>query len=43
MQRQAVVSRHEAAGEALAHESLGGGAAASLLKVSVPSGSVKKH
>jgi len=43
MQRQAVLSRHEGAGEALAQMGLCGGPAASLLKVSFRLASVKKH
>src|SRR5262249_62142089 len=43
MQRQAVLSRHEGAGEALAQMALCGGPAASLVKGSFRLASVKKH
>src|SRR6516164_8827196 len=43
MQRQAVLSRHEGAGEALAQMGFCGGPAASLLKLSFPMASMKEH
>src|SRR5215475_3701311 len=43
MQRQAVLSRHEGASEALAQICLCGWAAASLLKLSFPMASMKEH